>query len=159
MGSAKWNWCNKCYPCNEINRVNWLCIWNWLGGLFQRWHRRHSRFLWRVIELTLQIAAERVRSLFLASQIQKDHSIDHLLNFLIVFLMTALLKPSFLTLQNRLWIVSPSTNVYHKKFHTQSIRYYGYFWRVSLILVLCQDYTFSSYGHVKSIRINCLIKL
>ena len=47
--------------------------------------------------LSLQLAAGRVHSLlFLASQIQKEHSIEDLLNFLIVFLMSLLLKPNFL---------------------------------------------------------------
>ena len=46
--------------------------------------------------LSLQLAAGGVHSLlFLASQTQKEHSID-LLNFLIVFLISLLLKPNFL---------------------------------------------------------------
>ena len=47
--------------------------------------------------LRLQLAVEGFKSLlFLASQIQNEHSIDDLLNFSIVFLVKALLKPSFL---------------------------------------------------------------
>ena len=47
--------------------------------------------------LRLQLAVEGVQSsLFLASQIQNDHSKEYLLNFLIVLLIRVLLKPSFL---------------------------------------------------------------
>ena len=47
--------------------------------------------------LSLQLAAGGVHSLlFLASQILKEHSIEDLLNFLIVFLISLLLKPNFL---------------------------------------------------------------
>ena len=47
--------------------------------------------------LSLQLAAGWVHSyLFLASQIQKKHSIEDLLNFLIVFLMSLLSKPNLL---------------------------------------------------------------
>ena len=46
--------------------------------------------------LSLQLAAGFQCLLFLASQIQKEHSIEDLLNFLIVFLIRVLLKPSFL---------------------------------------------------------------
>ena len=47
--------------------------------------------------LRWQLAVEGVQSLlFLASQIQNEHSIEDLLNFLIVFLIRVLLKPSFL---------------------------------------------------------------
>ena len=45
--------------------------------------------------LSLQLAAGFQCLLFLASQTQKEHSIQHLLNFLIVFLIRVLLKPSF----------------------------------------------------------------
>ena len=47
----------------------------------------------------LQVSFEgslRLQLLFLASQIQNEHSIEDLLNFLIVFLIRGLLKPSFL---------------------------------------------------------------
>ena len=47
--------------------------------------------------LSLQLVAEGVHSLLLlASQIQKEHSIEDLLNFLIVFLISLVLKPNFL---------------------------------------------------------------
>ena len=53
--------------------------------------------------LRLQLGAEGVHSLlffcfvlFLASQIQKAYSIEDLINFLIVFSIRLLLKPSFL---------------------------------------------------------------
>ena len=46
---------------------------------------------------SLQLAIEGVQSLsFLASQIQKVYSIEDLVNFLIVFLIRVLLKPTFL---------------------------------------------------------------
>ena len=45
------------------------------------------------VSLSLQVAAEGVQFLFLASQIQKEHSIK---DFLIVFLIRVLLKLSFL---------------------------------------------------------------
>ena len=47
--------------------------------------------------LSLQLVAGGVRSLlFLAIQIQKEYSIEDLLNFLIVLLISLLLKPNFL---------------------------------------------------------------
>ena len=47
--------------------------------------------------LSLQAAPEGVHSiLFLASQIQKEHSIEDLVNLLIMFLISLLLKPNFL---------------------------------------------------------------
>ena len=47
--------------------------------------------------LRIQLAVEGVQSLlFLLSQIQYEHSIEDLLNFLIVLLIRVLLKPSFL---------------------------------------------------------------
>ena len=47
--------------------------------------------------LRLQLAVEGVQSLLLlASEIQNEHSIDDLLNFIIVLLKRVLLKPSFL---------------------------------------------------------------
>ena len=46
--------------------------------------------------LSLQLGAEGVQSLLLlASQIQKEHSVEDLLNFLIEFLIIVLLKSSF----------------------------------------------------------------
>ena len=47
--------------------------------------------------LRLQLEVEGVQSLLLlASEIQNEHSIDDLLNFIIVLLKRVLLKPSFL---------------------------------------------------------------
>ena len=47
--------------------------------------------------LSLQLAAEGVQSLlFLASQIQKEHSIEDLLNFLIVFPDKSITETKFL---------------------------------------------------------------
>ena len=47
----------------------------------------------------LQVSFEgslKLQLLFLASQIQNEHSIEDFLNFLIVFVIRGLLKPSFL---------------------------------------------------------------
>ena len=46
--------------------------------------------------LTLRLVVEVHSLLFLASQIQKEHSMDDLLKFLMLFLIRILLKPSFL---------------------------------------------------------------
>ena len=46
--------------------------------------------------LSLQLAARVHSLLFLASEIQKKHSIEDLLNFLILFQMSLLLTPNFL---------------------------------------------------------------
>ena len=46
--------------------------------------------------LTLRLVVEVHSLLFLASQIQKKHSMDDLLKFLMLFLLRVLLKPSFL---------------------------------------------------------------
>ena len=52
--------------------------------------------------LSLQLAAKGVQSLlFLASQIQKEHSIEDLLNFFIVLMIIVLLKSSFLKQHKR----------------------------------------------------------
>ena len=46
--------------------------------------------------LRLQLAVGVNSLMFLASQIQKEHSIEDLLDFLIVFLISLLVKPSIL---------------------------------------------------------------
>ena len=46
--------------------------------------------------LTLSLVVGVHSLLFLASQIQKEHSMEDLLNFLMLFLIRVLLKPSFL---------------------------------------------------------------
>ena len=46
--------------------------------------------------LTLSLVVGVQSLLFLASQIQKEHSMEDLLNFLMLFLIRVLLKPSFL---------------------------------------------------------------
>ena len=46
--------------------------------------------------LTLRLVVEVHSLFFLASQIQKEHSMDDLLKFLMLFLIRILLKPSFL---------------------------------------------------------------
>ena len=58
------------------------------------------------------MAVEGVKSLLLlASQIEKEHSIEDLLNFLIVFLIKVLLKRSFLKQHKTDRAVSPSTDL------------------------------------------------
>ena len=47
-------------------------------------------------EESLSLSAGVHSLLFLASQIEREHSIEDLLNFLIVFLISLLLKPNFL---------------------------------------------------------------
>ena len=50
--------------------------------------------------LSLQLVAKRIHSLLLlATQTQKEHFIEHLSNFLMVFLISILLKHSFLKQQ------------------------------------------------------------
>ena len=46
--------------------------------------------------LTLRLVVEVHSLLFLASQIQKEHSMDDLLKFLMLLLIRVLLRPSFL---------------------------------------------------------------
>ena len=108
--------------------------------------------------LSLQLAAGFQYLLFLASQIQKEHSIEDLLNFLIVFLIRVLLKPSFLK-QNKtdleqypLAPTSTAKSSTHQPLDSMTVFKAKYL----LILLLCQDCIFSSQGHVSSIRITFL---
>ena len=109
--------------------------------------------------LRWQLAVEGVQSLlFLASQIQNEHSIEDLLNFLIVFLIRALLKPSFLKQhktdleQYPLVPTSTAKSSAHQPIDSMIVFKGKYF----LILVLCKGLTFSSQGHVRSMRITFL---
>ena len=96
--------------------------------------------------------------LFLASQIQNEHSIEDLLNFLIVFLIRVLLKPSFLKQhktnleQYPLAPTSTAKSSTHQPFDSIIVFKAKYL----LILILCQDSIFSSQGHLGSMRITFL---
>ena len=112
--------------------------------------------------LSLQLAAEGVQSLlFLASQIQKGHSIEDLLNFLIVFLIRVLLELSFLKQhkgdlqQYSLAPTSTAKSSTHQPLDSMIVVKAKYV----LILVLCQVSIFSSQEHVSSIRITFLTLL
>ena len=111
--------------------------------------------------LRLQLAAEGVQSLlFLASQIENDHSIEDLLNFLKVFVITVLLKPSLLKQHKtdlEQYSVAPTSSTKtstHQPLDTMIVFKAKYL----LILILSQDFIFSTQGHVSSMRIT-FIKL
>ena len=96
--------------------------------------------------------------LFLVSQIQKEHSMDDLLKFLMVFLIRVLLKPSFLRQQKadleQYFLALTSTEKSSTDHPLDSIVVFKdkYLW----ILVLCQDSMFSSQGHVNSMSVTFL---
>ena len=99
--------------------------------------------------LTLRLVVEVHSLLFLASQIQKEHSMDDLLKFLMLFLMRVLLKPSFLRQHKTdlqkyplalTLIVKRSTDHPLDSIVVFKAKYF-------LILVLCHDSMFSSQGH------------
>ena len=105
--------------------------------------------------------------LFLASQIQKEHSIEDLLNFVIVFLISLLLKPSFLKQhkadleQYPLAPTSTAKSSTYQPLDSMIVFKAEYL----LVLVQCQDSKFSSQGHVSSMRItflnylrNCIVR-
>ena len=105
------------------------------------------------------LAVKGVQSLlFLASQIQNEHSIQDLLNFLIVFLIRVLLKPSFLKQhktdleQYPLAPTSTAKSSTHQPLDSIIVFKAKYL----LILVLYKDSIFSSQGHVSSMRITFL---
>ena len=108
--------------------------------------------------LSLQLAAGFQCLLYLASQILKEHSIEDLLNFLVVFLIRVLLKPSFLKRhktdleQYPLAPTSTAKSSTHQPLDCMTVFKAKYL----LILVVCQDCIFSSQGHVSSIRITFL---
>ena len=100
------------------------------------------------------MAAAGVQSLFLASQIQKDHSIEDLLNFLIVFLIRVLLKPIFLK-QHKIdleqYPLAP-TSAAKSSTHQQLDSMITFKVKYLLISILYQDSIFPSQGHVSSMR-------
>ena len=109
--------------------------------------------------LSLQLAVGGVQSLlFLASQIRKEHSIEDLLNFLIVFLMSLLLKPNFLKQHKtdlEQYPLAP-TSTAKSSTHQPLDSMIAFKAKYLLILVPCQDSLFSSQGHVSSMRITFL---
>ena len=109
--------------------------------------------------LRLHLAVKGVQSLLLlATQIQNEHSIEDLLNSLIVFLIRVLLKPSFLKQhktdleQYPLAPTSTAKSSTHQPLDSIIVFQANYL----LILVLYQDSIFSSQGHVSSMRITLL---
>ena len=95
------------------------------------------------------MVAEGVHSLFfLASQIQKEHSIEDLLKFLIVFLISLLLKPGFLKQHETdldQYPLAPTSTV-KSSTHRPLDSVIVFKAKYLLILVPCQDSTFSSEG-------------
>ena len=110
------------------------------------------RFLFRE-PLSLSLVVGDHFLLFLVSQIQKQHSMDDLLKLLKVFLITVLLKPSFLRQQKadleQYPLALTSTKKSSADHPLDSIVVFKdkYLW----ILVLCQYSMFSSQGHVMSV--------
>ena len=106
--------------------------------------------------LSLQLGAEGVQSLlFLARQIQKEHSINDLLNFLIEFLIRALLKPSFLKQHKtdlEQYPLAPTFTA-QSSAHQLLGSMIVFKTKYLLILVLCQDSILSLQGHASSMRI------
>ena len=78
--------------------------------------------------LTLSLLVGVHYLLFLASQIQKQHSMEDALNFLMLFLIRVLLKPSFLRQHKtdlEQYPLAPTSAC--KKSHRPSIRFYSCF--------------------------------
>ena len=100
--------------------------------------------------LTLRLVVEVHSLLFLASQIQKEHSMDDLLKFLMLFLIRVLLKPSFLRQHKtdlQQYPLAPTSTAKSSTDHPlDSIVVFKA--KYLLILVLCHDSMFSSQGHV-----------
>ena len=108
--------------------------------------------------LTLRLVVEVHFLLFLASQIQKEHSMDDLLKFLMLFLIRVLLKPSFLR-QHKTdlehYPLAPTSTAKSSTDHPlDSI--VAFKAKYLLILVLCHDSVFSWQGHVNSMSITFL---
>ena len=101
------------------------------------------------------MAVEGIQSLlFLLSQIQYEHSIEDLLNFLIVLLIRVLLKPSFLKQHKadlEQYPLAPASTA-KSSTHQPLDSMIAFKAKYLLILVLCQDSIFSSQGHVSSMR-------
>ena len=108
--------------------------------------------------LTLRLVVEVHSLLFLASQIQKEHSMDDLLKFLMLFLIRVLLKPSFLRQHKtdfEQYPLAPTSTAKSSTDHPlDSIVVFKA--KYLLILVLCHDSMFSSQGHVNSMSITFL---
>ena len=109
--------------------------------------------------LRLQLAVEGFQSLlFLASQIQNKHSIQDLLNFLIVSLIRVLLKPGFLKLHKtdlEQYPLAPTCTAKcstHQPLDSMLVFNAKYL----LIILLCQDSIFPWQGHASSMRITFL---
>ena len=105
--------------------------------------------------LSLQFAAGVQSLLFLVSQIQKEHSIEDLLNFLIMFLIRILLKPIFLKQHKTDLEQYPQAPTCIAKSSTHQALDSMIFFKAKylLILVVCQNSIFSSQVHVSSMRI------
>ena len=109
--------------------------------------------------LSLQLGVEGVQSLlFLAIQIQKEHSIEDLINFLIEFLIRVLLKPSFLKKHKTDLEQYPLAPTFTAQSSTHQLLDSMIVFKAKylLILVLCQDSILSLQGHVSSMRITFL---
>ena len=108
--------------------------------------------------LTLRLVVEVHSLLFLASQIQKEHSMDNLLKFLMLFLIRVLLKPSFLRQHKaelEQYPLAPTSTAKSSTDHPlDSI--VAFKAKYLLILVLCHDSMFSSQGHVNSMSVTFL---
>ena len=102
------------------------------------------------------MGVEEVQSLlFLASQIQKEHSREDLLNFLIEFLKRVLLKSSFLKQHKTGLEQYPLAPAFTAQSFTHQLLDYMIVFKAKylLILVLCPDSIFSLQGLVSSMRI------
>ena len=93
--------------------------------------------------------------LFLASQIQKEHSIEHLLICFIVVLMVRFLKPKLLKQHKtdlEQYPLAPTSTANRSTLQPLfSITLFS--GKYLLTLTLCQASMFSSHGHVSSMRI------
>ena len=91
--------------------------------------------------------------LFLASQIQKEHSIDNLLKFFMVDLTSLLLKPSFFKQNNTDFEQYPlaPTSTAKRSTHQPLVSMTAFKGEYLESLELCQASMFSSQGHVSSI--------
>ena len=109
--------------------------------------------------LTLRLVVEVHSLLFLASQTQKEHSMDDLLKFLL-FLITVLLEPNFLRQYKTdlgQYPLAPTSTAKSSKDHPiDSIVVFNS--KYLLILVLCHDPMFFSQGYVNSMSIITFLK-
>ena len=98
--------------------------------------------------------------IFLAIHIQKEHLIEDLLNFLIVLFTRVLLKSTFLkqhqTDLEQYSLAPISTSTAKRSTHQPLDSIISFKAENLLILIPGQDFIFSSYGHVSSIRITLL---